>query len=402
MDIKDFKELPNFSNRLLRVLNSVNDKVANILIDLANSKEESIKMLDFITDNDEIVISFLPIGKEPVYSGIKWNKQNRQRGKIGKTFKNFIHSINPSISFTDRELELFVNTFKSKLSGDLSFKLVSGEDIRKYYNEENYYIDEGSLGNSCMRYYDCQKYFDIYTNNPNCEMLIIFDKRKSEDLIVGRALVWTLGGQKYVDRRYGCSEVYETAIVEYAKSQKWSYKSHNTYDLNYSTYFMVFDGHNYNEKQVFLSFEYNQEIEFFPYADTVCFLQNGIMSNNRDGIDDGEWGLAHETCGYLDTYYKTTCPNCGKVSYFLNNEIELCENCYYYCSLYNKSYLKEDCVRVIYDGSIYNAPKSEIGISIFEFIYSGKTYYYHKNHNYWKNTYTVEVKPGIHIHVALL
>jgi hypothetical protein len=47
------------------------------------------------------------------------------------------------------------------------FEIVSGDDIKKYYNEESYYTTgSGTLGTSCMRYSRCEEYLNIYSK-PN-------------------------------------------------------------------------------------------------------------------------------------------------------------------------------------------------------------------------------------------
>ena len=81
-------------------------------------------------------------------------------------------------SITSQEVEKFVNSYKTrfKMMIDMEslFEFVKGEDIRKWYLEDNYQLIRGQLGNSCMRYNKCQSYLDIYTKNPDvCQLLIL-------------------------------------------------------------------------------------------------------------------------------------------------------------------------------------------------------------------------------------
>lgn len=404
MEKQDFIALPNFSKRLIRILTSVNDKVSNFILSLQDSEEESIKMLDFVSEDNEIVISYLPIGKEPVYAGMKWSKQNRQRGKIGKTFKTFLKAADKEGkgNFSDREIELFVNCFKSKTIGDFNFVLVSGDDIRKYYSENNYLNCSGSLGNSCMRYEECQEYFNIYTKCSGCELLIVFDHNKSTELIVGRALVWTgPDGKKYVDRRYGTSEVIETAIVNYAKSKKWGYKSNNTYDLAVSTIFMVYDNGEYKENVVELSFVMDTTGINFPYSDTFCYVQDNLLTNSENLLDEGDYKIIHSTDGdYSERMYVNICPECGKRWY--DCEEETCIDCFVYCEGHGNQ-LKSECIQVLCNYARMYILKSEIDVWIDSFEYNGKTYFYNTGvHGLKASSDTVEVKPDLFMYVGYL
>ena len=253
---------------------------------------ESLRMLDVRKDNDSHVISYLALGKEPEFTEKnKWARKNRQQGKIGKIIKNFIDPYEKliGIKLSPSDIEEFVNDAKSYLSDDnYEFKLVSGEDIRKYYDGDNYapFSRNNTLHNSCMRYSKCQKYFDIYVTNPDCEMLLMFDRTSSLEKIVGRALVWNYKGRKYVDRRYYILDMYHTAMKDYIKKQGWCYKEHNTYDDDFNLDFMV-PGENgeYYSDEVSLSFEYNNDFHYYPYADTLKYWDGRKLSNNKKLVD---------------------------------------------------------------------------------------------------------------------
>ncbi|MFM7986456.1 MAG: hypothetical protein ACKPKO_44805, partial [Candidatus Fonsibacter sp.] len=92
------------------------------------------------------------------------------------------------ISVTDSDREAFVNAWKASTEvSTIQFKLVSGEDIAKYYDENKYYNRKGTLGSSCMRD-ESKRTFKIYTENPDKVKLLIYVD--SDDKIHGRALVW--------------------------------------------------------------------------------------------------------------------------------------------------------------------------------------------------------------------
>lgn len=294
-------------------LNQVLQNIENNYMPLHEEfkKVSSLRMLDFRKDNDSYVISYLALGKEPEFTANdKWTRKNRQQGKVGKTIKTFLSNYLPllQISLTDADIEVFVNDTKSLLSNKyIEFKLVKGMDIAKYYYYENYahFSDSNTLHNSCMKYERCQSFFDIYTENPDCELLIMFDKSTSEELIVARALVWNKDGQKYVDRRYYMLDMYHTAMIDYIKSQKWGYKAHNTFDDSISKIFCVYDDstESYVEKDIVLSYTYKEDISIFPYSDTVKYYQNKFLTNDLDSLDKGEYYTLCDTDGEYESSY---------------------------------------------------------------------------------------------------
>ncbi len=302
--ISSYLELPIFSKKMKNIIEGLiikkNSKIALVLNsiyeiatgDYYNLHEkfkniESIRMLDLRKDDDIYVVSYLALGKEPEYTeNGKWSRKNRQQGKIGKVIKSFIDPYLPHLSttYTQRDLELFVNEIKSYLAeSNLIFKLVSGEDIRFYYHEDQYanFGSGGTLHNSCMRYEECQKYFDMYVDNPNCELLIVFDKTASEEKIVARALVWEKDGMKYMDRRYYIMDLYEVAMIDYAKSNGMGYKAVNVYDEDESQHFKCpNDDGDYESMKIRLCYQYATRYDYYPYGDSMKWWSNSNELTN--------------------------------------------------------------------------------------------------------------------------
>jgi hypothetical protein len=242
-------------------------------------------------------ISFLPIGKEPVYTNSgKWDRKGRQDGKIGKTIRAFITPYLPliGVQLKDKDIEKFVNDLKSLILGtNIKYKLVKGDDIAKYYHEDMIALPNagGSLNNSCMRHERCQAFFDVYTKNPECELLIQFDTAADDSKIVGRAIVWNHNGKKYVDRRYNSYDMYYTAMMNYIKQQKWNYKTVNSYDDCEAQCFTMWDESANDYRQwddVELEYHYAEEPEEMPYADTVKYWnrEKRTLSNVEDEYAD--------------------------------------------------------------------------------------------------------------------
>jgi len=161
--------------------------------DLVDSED----MVSFI-DNKKVVDKADEIGDDHDYP---YAMSGRGEIKIGRVV-NYICSLT-NLIITDKDREDFVNAWKASTNiTTIQFKLVSGDDIAKYYSVDKYYNNNGSLGGSCMR---DENFFKIYTKNPDkVKMLIYVD---SDDKIHGRALVWKVK-KSPCDSKYFMDRVY--------------------------------------------------------------------------------------------------------------------------------------------------------------------------------------------------
>lgn len=146
--------------------------------------------------------------------------------KIGR----FIQKMFPKM--TDVEAETFVNICKNfKTDDDYEFVIFTGEDIRRYYNTEKQEIKNGTrIFNSCMNWTTGEevhringlpiiRLLDFYVENPNCGLLVL--KYKTEDKIVGRALIWTTeDGRKYIEMNYVNKDSQDYLFNKYAALNK--------------------------------------------------------------------------------------------------------------------------------------------------------------------------------------
>lgn len=257
---------------------------------------------------DTFEVSFLPKGCTPEYtkSG-KWAKKNRQSGKPGKIVQKVIGAG----TFSNSDYEKFVYALKALWSyGGYDIQLVEGEDIRKWYNSENYYTIASTLGNSCMSHEECSSYFDVYCEQPECKMLIAL----KEDKLAARALVWTIEGKTFMDRVYYIEDSLYNIYVNYAKEKKWYIRADNC---------LLSDG----DDQCFLSPEdaYTTPVyEHFvlrlkrlyhqwPYIDTFRYLdlENRVLTTYSRANT--------HTCSFTDGNYQDSedwddeyeCENCG-------------------------------------------------------------------------------------------
>jgi hypothetical protein len=217
-------------------------------------------------------------------SAVKTNLDNVPKTEIGvgRFVRAFLNKLGKSIN--DKELEDFVDKFKKIRQLDMNaldrFKIISGEDIRKYYSFDTYEKNAGSLGGSCMKYAECQDYLDIYVDNPDTIQMIIFMSDK-EGLISGRALLWTDNkGRKIMDRIYiiRTSDIHlfkEYAIVNnfYNKTEQ-DYKDYTPFELN---------GKELSKVDNIITVKVkDKDYQKYPYMDTLKYFlpERGIISNN--------------------------------------------------------------------------------------------------------------------------
>lgn len=204
--------------------------------------------------------------------------------------------INKVTNISDSDIEKFVNEFlaiRKELDFDsagIEFKIVKGDDIIKYYSYKSYFgygvdLKKGSLWQSCMRYDHCQKYFDLYTQNPDVVQLLILVT--ADDRLVGRALIWHLdGGEEehddgvedlvdgiFLDRIYTINDSDERLFVNYAIKEGWTYRDKQAKICR--------DGVELEDDTLKVTLS-NVSTEWYPYVDTLahCNLQEDYLTNS--------------------------------------------------------------------------------------------------------------------------
>ena len=312
---------------------------------------------DYYKDNN-IFYGNIIISKKSLERNL--NDIKRIDFRIGKFVSKILTSA--GIKFTLIELEDFVDKYKSriKLKKELwvdRFKIVKGEEIRYWYNSENYLIpnDGSSLGSSCMRYARCQPYLDIYTNNTNVVQLVILmappvemvDEETGEvenvsnDKICGRAILWTdIHGRKIMDRIYVNESSDVKVFKEYANINNFYCKS--VQDYNSDTY-LEFHGsliEKREENTIVVQLKRNVDYSYYPYMDTLKYynIKTGIITNDESERYDYELesteGNTNQCrfCGGEGRVYCNECEGNGEITCSdcegsgLNGE-ENCENC---------------------------------------------------------------------------
>jgi hypothetical protein len=207
-----------------------------------------------------------------------FNSSSRTETKISRLVNKLI----TDTSYTTQDREILVNSIKSVLqASQKTFKVVSGEDIKKYYLASSNYSDGGTLGNSCMRYSKCSGYLEIYAQNPNvCQLLLLVD---GDDKVHGRAILWNLhsssesGIEKFMDRIYFINEYEIAGFQRWAKENGYIYKEENNY-RNLDGVIMP----DSSAKKIKMFVKCSGTFNRFPYVDTFRLYdpKTGILQND--------------------------------------------------------------------------------------------------------------------------
>ena len=234
---------------------------------LPKSKYEMIK-------NDE--------GKDPFGDGV-----GRTKIKVGRFIKRFLtKSAFEEFGLKDTDVEKFVNYYKSYFNYDPEkLIVVEGDDIKKYYLEDNYFRPDGcrygTLWNSCMRQSDRNKFMKLYSVNPVKMLVLLTDDGK----VRARALLWDEIKEfdsdkvyKFMDRIY---TVYDHDVDIF---KKWA--SDNGYitkwEQNAKTELYIDIDGNPERKHLYVILE-NHNLSYYPYLDTFKFYdcRKGRFSNSQ-------------------------------------------------------------------------------------------------------------------------
>lgn len=257
-------------------------------------------------DNFDEWLSFIATQDE---KNALWTQQ-RGQVKIGKFVKKVFKDNGHNV--VDSVVEKFGNFFKATYDFGHNLEdrmqLITGEDIRKWYLENNYSERRGQLANSCMRYNSCQKYLDIYVENPEVCSLLIMYSDAAKVKICGRAIVWKCTDGNYImDRIYTHNDYDIESFRKYSDSKGWL-----RIDKDW--------------KSKVVQLKKDVIYDYYPYMDNFCyfnhekfFLTNDESSwpgegfyklQNTDGsytADEGVWSAYHHD--YLNRDEAVYCRN---------------------------------------------------------------------------------------------
>ncbi|SRR6266403_936886 len=271
------------SPTLFSKLELMNDKVADFILKCASENEDT-DMSYFDITKDDGMVSFLKNRWDEEVTD-KFNSNRREKMKISRLV--MVLSSKMNVQFTNTEIEHFINKYKASQKvreDEETIKLVKGQDIVFYYNEDNYQPGGGeycSLYRSCMRYDDCSNFFKVYTDNSNASLCVLLSNDKK---VEARAIVWNnivVNGKIgiYMDRIYSINDGAEQAMKNYAEEKGWWFRVKQSNDYN-----EIFNGVEslYDPKlRVLLpiNIRWGGSNIRKPYMDSMRFLKYTIQNN---------------------------------------------------------------------------------------------------------------------------
>jgi len=204
------------------------------------------------------------------------------------------------VEFTDAEIEDFVYKYRAEIEKmkdvlNKRFRVVKGDDIKKYYSANKYEAESGDLGNSCMRYSRCQSYFDIYTDNSQVSLLLLMSE-KEEDQIAGRAILWEMEpyeiSTKVMDRIYTIKTADQQLFKDWAIENEYWYKQKQDFSEYTPFEFVDKKTGKKEERQREFSVKLDKSTDYseYPYMDSFKYynLSKGTLYNSDNFGHDYE------------------------------------------------------------------------------------------------------------------
>lgn len=219
-----------------------------------------------------------------------------------------------NFTFKDAEIEDFVYKYRAEIEKEKDvlnrrFKVVEGNDIKKYYHRRQYESESGSLGSSCMRYDRCQNYLSIFTDNSQVKLLLLMSESQT-DKICGRAILWEMEpyelSTKVMDRIYSIKTADEELFKQWAIANKYWFKSKQDYSEYTGFEFHKEDG-SVERRQGEFSVKLDNRGEYsqYPYMDSFKYYNtvSGTLYNSSNF--DYEYELTDTEGG------NGSCSECG-------------------------------------------------------------------------------------------
>ena len=244
-----------------------------------------------------------------------WNKF-RNSTTIGKVINKLWPNKYKPNGDPGKDIESFSNDIKMerRRSEEIfdRFKIVSGDDIIHYYNENQYdprAFHGSNLGGSCMRYSHCSNYIDFYAKNSGVKLVILMSDNEEEennDKIVGRAVLWDIASidgekvnRKFMDRIYYIDDTIMRLFKEFAKRNKWMYKEKQNMFSETRTVDTIDDSVSNRSLETVSTFKETGE---YPYMDSMKYYYHydGDLTNVEN--DDGDAWTLESTNGEYEEH----------------------------------------------------------------------------------------------------
>lgn len=291
-----------------------------------------------------------------------WGDGRTPYYSIGRWVRHIFTDVKKeAISNTD--LENFVIAYKmvyglkdqKEDDNDNRLELVSGEEIRKWYLEDNYEKDceTTDLGKSCMRYEKCQGYFDIYVKNPEVCKLLILKSETETDKICARALLWTIDNtSRGYDNELYLDRIYFVDVDDVEYYYNWCKK--NGVKLAYDNYRM---GSDIKALKYFADVNLGEhEYETFPYIDTFGYYNPYVYMLTQE--EDRESYKVQQTDGsFIPLSERVYSEREG--DYINKEDAEWCEDIDDWLSKEDTVYLEYKDISVSTDASTVYSSQTE-------------------------------------------
>ena len=227
-NMSDLYNLPNANS--YDFTDTIKDIIGNIYYESAIAhkvKRNSDEFYHFMSkDTDSVTY----VTKDKYIDTVANNEDYRDMGRIGrmsllqkhsrtisipKLIAKLFPEIDPKIVQQYMEYNKLLSNYDPSL-----FEVVTGNDIVKYYDNNQYFKSTGDLGSSCMRHSEKTNLIEFYAKNSNVSLIIM--KVKNTDSIIARALLWTTtDGTKVMDRIYSSDSRLVSLFHRYADDNKY-------------------------------------------------------------------------------------------------------------------------------------------------------------------------------------
>lgn len=282
------------SSNFFNFIVSYENKISNLILNYT-----TIESINYIDIFDNQMISFISNSKLKKNYIIDDYYDNNHRSimKIGRIVSKLIPKNVMNSYVSNSDVENFVNLYKSHFDNiSKELLLVEGNDIKKYYNEENYYeldlsnntfVRNGTLWKSCLRYDHRMNHLDLFVNN-DFKLLVLLHNNK----VLGRSLIYN-AIDKYdnseifiMDRIYTFFDSDVNIFKRYAIDNNMIFKYEQTSRI-YDEFSNTMNNESLIFKQIYKKLSY-YEFDKYPYMDTLKYLNSdeGVLYNfESDNVD---------------------------------------------------------------------------------------------------------------------
>ena len=288
------------SDEITDIISKIDSPLSNLILnfndelDISYIDTASVPEMISYYRLDNYKKSLLKLDDVKIVNRDLWISKYREQMRLGKFINQILIETKSSIGPV--EVENFVNQYKGIFSsirfGFQNFDMVYGENLRKFYHEKTYMIGGGFLNNGCMRHDYCQKYLNIYVENPDKINLLIMRNPKNKLKIDGKALIWNLDshkGKKLMDLPYCTKNYMMTIFQEYAMKKGWYYTKIEEGKDNYR-FLNIFDPKGNKTDETFEINVTPDEYEYYPHVDLLKYYNpyTGNLTNDKSVIKDDE------------------------------------------------------------------------------------------------------------------